>query len=128
MFRDREKELQRLEEELLAEEKREQEEKLVEQDVFDTDAPTMVFHQSDEDLTAEIRRILEESDRRQAQSVRVYNTDRCDTDLEDYSEQVRQPRKKDRSILYLSILAGVLTLCIVIVVLVWLKRYVGLGA
>ena len=127
MFKDREKELRRLEEELLAQEQEEQDADQETQADFDTDAPTMVFHQSDEDLTEEIRRILNESDRRQAQPVRAYNTDRSDMDLDDYSEQVYQPRKKDHSMLYLSLLAAVLTLCIVIVVLIWLRRYLGLG-
>ena len=56
----------------------------------------------------------------------IYNTDDTDEDLEAYSREVYESRRRgDSMIRMLSILAVILTVCIVAVVAWWVLRYGG---
>ena len=134
MFKDTQQELQRLEEELLAEDEKELEETAQEeeyedfvdfsefdQDMMDLAASTLVFRSGAE----KFRQQLNEQ-QRESTPVRAYNSDETDEDLDDYSEEVWEPsRKKDGSLMGLTVLAVILTLCIVAVLAWWLARFVG---
>lgn len=134
MFKDAQRELQRLEEELLAEEEEELEESAGEaededfmdfsefdQDMMDRTASTLVFRSGAE----KFRQQLNEQQRK-AVPVRAYNSDETDQDLDDYSEEVWEPRKKGESLGGLVVLAIILTLGIVAVVAWWMVRFMGL--
>ena len=81
MFRDRQSELQRLEEALLAEEDA-QEEIPEEEELLQVDTAYANF----------------------ANGYRVYNTDRSDKDLEDYSDDVYQAQSHKRTGLWIALL------------------------
>jgi len=61
--------------------------------------------------------------RNYASGYRAYNTDTCDTDLEQYSEQVRKEDKRSGGLVALACL---LAAGIIAVLLWWLLRYRGL--
>ena len=134
MFKDTQEELERLEEELLAEEEPEElpeaepEEwdfSQFDQDVFDQDEPTMIYPGGAHRFQQE----LDEAQRRPKSTppVRARNTDRTDEDLEAYSDQVWDPDSgKDRGLTYLAILAVVLTAALVLVVAWWVLRFRGM--
>ena len=85
MAKDREQELRRLERELLEEEQKEKEEQIYEQ-LLSEDDPL-----PEEDLAEEIRRVLEG---RAPIEAEVQNMDRTDVDLDDYSREVLEPKKR----------------------------------
>lgn len=134
MFKDTQQELQRLEEELLAEEEEELEEAAAEeeyedfldfsefdQDMMDRTASTLVFRSGAE----KFRQQLNDQQHKSA-PVHAYNSDETDEDLDDYSEEVWEPNgRKDGSLVGLTVLAVVLTLCIVTVLAWWMMYFVG---
>lgn len=127
MFRDTKEELKRLEEELLAEEnlppKTQSKEEITEETLSDLmGGDTVVIRQED------LEKAMKEKSARRGRYVgkyEAYNTDKADADLDTYREAVRSP-KKDRSILFLSILALVLLAAIFGVLIWWLVRFRGL--
>lgn len=82
MFRDRENQLQRLEEALLAEEEEIREDPSEEEELLQVDSTYANF----------------------ANGYRVYNTDRSDEDLDEYSEDVYQAQSSKRTGLWVAIL------------------------
>jgi len=131
MWNDAKEELKRLEAELLAEEETPKEEKNEDEE--------------DDDLLDEqkLDLLLEEDDTRAAESgvyrnfsngygkdlrnfasgYEAYNSDKTDTDLESYSEEVRSGKKE--RITDLLIVAGVLTLGIVAMAIYYVLRFGG---
>ncbi len=135
MFKDTEKELKRLEEELLAAEEMDQEEEDLEE-VYDEDyeedfdeeydaAPQEQVSNSWTDETQvfecipQYRSAAENHNR--AAGGAVYNADKVDRDLEDFSEEVRKPKRS--GVTGLLITALLLTAGILAVVAWWLVRY-----
>lgn len=151
MFKDTEKELKRLEEELLAQEEEDEASRQSDEeyeDGYDQDweemfdeAPaenagqeedwqdmTRVFYGGVEGWQDETR--VYNTDALQAQQQanrscggRIYNTDKTDEDLSDYGEQIREPAGK--SLTGLMVTAALLTAGILGVVIFWLVRYGG---
>lgn len=124
MFKDTEAELQRLEAELLAQEEPEQQKENFCDEEYDSDEPTMIFRESDDDLIDEIRQVLNGYDTPSQRPVKAYNADRTEEDLEEYSRQVwEDDRKKDRTGAWLVAVAVILTISIVALVGYWMVRY-----
>ena len=112
MLRDRDEELQRLNQDLLAQEEPEQEEILDEETLDELlEEDTQI-----EDTEAYVN---------YSNGYRAYNTDKTDTDLESFSEAVRTPAK-DKSLTFLSVLALALTGGIVLVLIYLLLKFRGL--
>ena len=113
MFKDTERELKRLQEELLAEEEEEKQEPEETEDDLDFFLENFDFG--------------EEEPETPPVPVHAYNSDAADTDLEEYSEETWEASSgKDRLTVFLTVLAVLLTLCIVAVLLWAVGRY-GLG-
>lgn len=102
MFKDRQSELQRLEEALLAEEA-ETEELPEEAELHQVDTAYANF----------------------ANGYRVYNTDRADNDLEDYSEDVYQAEKRSHTGLWVALL--LVSLLVLGFLGGWLFGFLGVG-
>lgn len=117
MFKDAKEELKRLEEALLEEEEDQQADEDVE--ALLDQAKEMLEQTSDE--TQVFRWQPEELQR----SGRMYNSDRTDEDLQQFSEQVRGGEKK--SLTGLIIIAAILAAGIVAVVIWWILRYGGIS-
>lgn len=131
MFKDTDKELQRLEAELLAEEEVQQpqavpeeepdEELLSEEELDALLADTgpakgrVVYQNFSNGYGRELRNY--------ASGYNAYNSDTCDEDLDSYSEEVRQEPKKYTALV---VLACLLAAGIVGILLWWLLRYGGL--
>ena len=114
MFKDTERELKRLEEELLAEEEETKQQPEEDEDDLDFFLENFDFGE-EEPETPQV-------------PVHAYNTDTTDTDLEEYSEETWEATpKKDRMILSLTVLAVLLTVCIVAVLIWAVGRYGLLG-
>lgn len=115
MFRDTQKELKRLEAQLLAEE--------AEEETEDTSPEEEL---TDEDME-ELRRLLKEPQaeyRNYANNYRAYNTDSTDTDPEEYSRALQAERPRGRGAL---VVLSVLCLAGVIVLVAWwLAKWGGL--
>jgi len=96
MFKDTQKELQRLQEQLLQEEAQEQ-----------GNAP---LSEDFEDFDEEIPDVY----RNYANNYRAYNSDTSDNDLEAVSEEVRNPSRRQnfRSLCLMALLAGILAILI----------------
>lgn len=105
MFQDKEEELKRLEEALLAEEETEEE-----QEISQPQDATMVFQPVAEPAGVSPRK--------------VYNTDVLDTDLDDFSRRVERP--KGEGLTGLVILAILLTAGVVCAVIWWVLRLRGI--
>ena len=129
MFRDTQEELKRLEEQLLAEEDlpKEQEPEL------DEATRVIPIPQAQELLSDLEESEEEETDLPQPQRKKkgryighfeAYNSDRTDTDMKKYSEEVRQP-KGDPVVLALSILALILMAAILGILIWWFIRFRG---
>ena len=150
MFKDTEKELKRLEEELLAEEAEdtaaEETEEAYEdtcdenwEEVFnqaqaETDPQeedwqdmTRIFYGGDEDWQDKTRVFnvdaLQAQQSAQSSAKNVYNTDKADDDLEEYTQQVEAPARK--GVTGLVVTAALLTAGILGVVIWWLVRFGG---
>lgn len=119
MHKDTKEALARLEKELLEEEKQE---KPVQEPEFPD------FSEFDLDLfeEAEPTRVIGNEKKPAPSPAAVYNTDDTDEDLESYSREVYESRRRvDPMVRMLSVLAVVLTVCIVAVVAWWVLRYGG---
>lgn len=110
MFKDTRQELQRLEEALLQEAAAEQEEK--EQDALLDDPGD--FGEDTPEIYQNYRN----------RHIRAYNTDVSDEDLDTYSEEVYQPRKR-KDLLVLSVIALCLIAGILAVLAYWAVRLWG---
>lgn len=119
MYKDAKEELKRLEEALLEEEEEQQAETEADTDIDElleqtkeileqASDETQVFHWQPEELI---------------QSGRVYNADKTDEDLQQFSEQVRNGGKKNLTGWIVT--AAVLAAGIVAVVIWWILRYGG---
>ncbi len=113
MFKDTEKELRRLEAELLAQEPQ--------QDKTDEDALL-------EDILEEYGSHKEQSQQSSLeytqvyQGVRVYNNDSVEQDPEELSQELLE-EPKEKGVLALAITAGVLTVAILCTIVWWIARY-----
>ena len=119
MHKDTKEALARLEKELLKEEKQEQ-------PVREQEFPD--FSEFDLDLfeDAEPTMVSGNKKRPAPSPAAIYNTDDTDEDLEAYSREVYESRRRgDSMIRMLSILAVILTVCIVAAVAWWVLRYGG---
>ena len=116
MFKDRNEELKRLEEELLEEET---EEEVCEEDIYEEDE----FYEDDEvyeEDDPEKTRVIPETVRH----YRVKSTDRLDVDLESFSREVEQGNHSSgRGLVLLMVL---LSLAVAAVLLYYVFRYGGL--
>ena len=107
MFRDRERELRWLEEQLLEEEEEDEE-------LLDDETVENLLGDTDQARDPGIYQNYSNDYGRKnpAADYKVYNTDRVDVDLEQFSEQVRNPRKKSGCtgflVLLLLLMIGVL--------------------
>ena len=110
MYKDAREELKRLEEALLEEEEPQEEE--LQEETEEEDVTL---------LLEDIKGFLGEDE--EATIPHVYNTDRTDTDLDSYSEEVHSGQKQ--SLTGLVILAVALALGIVAIVVWWVIRYGG---
>ena len=110
MFEDKRKALEALEAELLKEEAAEQADSLYlnEEDLLDD--------------PADIGEYPLASHSNYQTRLRAYNADRTDTDLDDYSEQVRRPRR-DAGTLALCVIALCLLTGILAVLVYWFIRF-----
>ncbi len=113
MFRDKDEELQRLNEDLLAQEAPEQTDTLDEETL--------------DSLLKEDTQIgePEEGYANYSNGYRAYNTDKTDTDLDSFSEAVREPGK-DKVLTFLSVLALALAGAIVLVLVFLVLKFRGL--
>lgn len=120
MFRDRDEELQRLEEALLEEEEEEQKQRIEEEieeerqkarrdEAEEEEEDDISFYQPDDTEDDEA-----DTFPNYANNYRAYNSDRVDVDLDEYSEQVRQEPKRGSCLLTLALilLCGILVMLI----------------
>ncbi len=132
MFRDTKEELKRLEQQLLAEE----DEQIQEESAEDISSEELEELKQLLESNSEEPMITEDDDfdivrnfdgqvRNYANNYKAYNSDKSDTDLESYSEEVRNP-SQDRSESFLTVLALVLLAGILGVLAWWLVRFKGL--
>ena len=110
LFKDKKQALEELDQ--LLQEESEEPEEVLEEEAFSEDelaeepeAPAVIYHNYANDYGR-----------------RIYNTDRTDTDLDDYSNQVYQP-KKSSDIKLLTAIAFTLAAAILGVVIWWVIRY-----
>ena len=124
MFRDQEEELQRLQQELLAQEEPETEEEdedLLEDAELDAllkdtrpSEDRMIYQNYSNGYGKDLRNY--------ASGYQAYNTDNLDTDLDEFSRQVREPQRKNGPLV-----AAMLLAVAILVVVCWiLWRYWGL--
>ncbi len=151
MFKDTEKELKRLEEELLAEEELDEETEAVpddaEQETYDdtedwdemfeqdqTEEPqedmdmTRIFYGGEPDWQDRTRvfnvdALQAQQEAKEHCADHIYNADNTDEDLQDYASQVEEPARK--SMTGLVVTAMLLTAGILGVVIWWLIRFGG---
>lgn len=119
MYKDAKEELKRLEQALLEEEEEQQTEEEADTDIDALLEQTKEMLEQPSDETQVFHWQPEELQR----SGRVYNADKTDEDLLQFSEQVRGGEKK--SLTGLIITAAVLAAGIVAVVIWWILRYGG---
>lgn len=135
MFRDTQEELKRLEEQLLAEEDLPKEQE--QEPELDQATRVIPIPQAQEplsDLTEEAEEAEEEEPElpqprrkktgRYIGRFEAYNSDKTDTDLNKYSEEVRRP-KGDPVVLALSVLALILMAAILGILIWWFIRFRG---
>lgn len=128
MARDQEEELQRLDEALWEDEDWEDEEDDQEdEDLLEEETLDQLLHDEAPGSGSRIYRNYSngygQKLRNYASGYRAYNSDRCDVDLDDYSESVRKEKPAGAGLV---ILACVLTAGIVAVLIWWLLRYGGM--
>ncbi|MBR5529747.1 MAG: hypothetical protein IKU57_04645 [Oscillospiraceae bacterium] len=116
MFRDKEEELARLEEQLLEDEPAEEETEEYEED-FEEEEEAFLEEPSGD--TSDYKNFANDYGH-----VDAYNADKADLDLEDYSEEVYTPSetRKDNKLLYTIFL---LLAAIFLVLAWWVARYTG---
>ena len=124
MFRDREEELRRIQEQLLEDEEPEAEEtdQLLDEDTLDallSDSQQSQNPQVYQNFSNDYGKNL----RNYASGYKAYNSDRTDTDLDSFSEAVREPKQAGK-LLWLAFVLLALAVAVVGAVL-WL--YLGLG-
>lgn len=127
MFKDKREELERLEAQLRLEEEQEALEEAYHEEFDDiTEEDYDGFEEEEEDLDQfeeEVTQLYRNYSNRYGQ-VRGYNTDDSDIDLDEYSEEVRQPKKRS-DILVLSAIAMALLAGIFAVLAWWAVRLLG---
>lgn len=123
MFRDAKEELERLESELLAEEDETPEEELLPEETLDELLQDTRAAQSG-GVYSNFSNGYGRNLRNYASGYKAYNSDKCDEDLDTYSEAVRAPMRSGLTgwvVLALLLLAGIFA------VLIWyLVRYGGM--
>ena len=113
MFKDTQKELKRLEAELLAQEP--QQDKTDEEALLEDILEEYGSHnQTPEQPPLEYTQVY--------QSARVYNNDSVEQDPEELSEELLE-EPKEKGVLALAITAGVLTVAILCTIVWWIARY-----
>ena len=132
MFRDAKEELKRLEQQLLAEEDEPVQEETADdisseeleelKQLLESDSEEPMLTEDDD---FDIVRNFDGQVRNYANNYKAYNSDKSDTDLESYSEEVRNPGQ-DRSESFLTVLALVLMAGILGILVWWLIRFKGL--
>lgn len=132
MFQDAKEELKRLEQQLLAEEDEPVQEESTEdisseeleelKQLLESDSEKPMITEDDD---FDIVRNFDGQVRNFANNYKAYNSDKTDTDLERYSEEVRYP-SQDRSESFLTVLALVLLAGILGILVWWLVRFKGL--
>ena len=132
MFQDAKEELKRLEQQLLAEEDEPVQEESTEdisseeleelKQLLESDSEKPMITEDDD---FDIVRNFDGQVRNFANNYKAYNSDKTDTDLERYSEEVRYP-SQDRSESFLTVLAVVLLAGILGILVWWLVRFKGL--
>ena len=132
MFQDAKEELKRLEQQLLAEEDEPVQEESTEdisseeleelKQLLESDSEEPMITEDDDFDTV---RNFDGQVRNFANNYKAYNSDKTDTDLESYSEEVRYP-SKDRSESFLTVLALVRLAGILGILVWWLVRFKGL--
>jgi hypothetical protein len=122
MFRDREEELQRLQDQLLEEEDPQPEEALPDDDDFD-DLLSENQPIEDPEIYQNYSNDYGKNLRNYASGYRVYNSDKTDTDLDTYSESVREGQPSRRFLWIPVLLLGLLAA--VVLALLW--KYLRLG-
>ena len=129
MFRDTQQALQQLEQQLLLEEETPLEETTGDMSQQELDAMKKLLNSGDEQLVFQAQADEYEAVREASGKIRnyanrynAYNSDITDTDLEHYSEEVRNPRKKHNlfplAAIILALLLGILG-----VLVWWLVRF-----
>ena len=132
MFQDAKEELKRLEQQLLAEEDEPVQEESAEdisseeleelKQLLESDSEKPMITEDDD---FDIVRNFDGQVRNFANNYKAYNSDKTDTDLESYSEEIRYP-SQDRSESFLTVLALVLLAGILGILVWWLIRFKGL--
>ena len=132
MFQDAKEELKRLEQQLLAEEDEPVQEESTEdisseeleelKQLLESDSEEPMITEDDDFDTV---RNFDGQVRNFANNYKAYNSDKTDTDLERYSEEVRYP-SQDRSESFRTVLALVLLAGILGILVWWLVRFKGL--
>lgn len=132
MFQDAKEELKRLEQQLLAEEDEPVQEESTEdisseeleelKQLLESDSEKPMITEDDD---FDIVRNFDGQVRNFANNYKAYNSDKTDTDLERYSEEIRYP-SQDRSESFLTVLALVLLAGILGILVWWLIRFKGL--
>lgn len=129
MFRDRDEELRRLQEQLLEEEEPEENADLEEDEDFETEEDLDALLDEDTEIGASGVYQNYSNDygrnlRNYATGYKAYNADRTDTDLERYSDAVREEPKRSSAVAWFVVLLLVL-MGLVVGVIAW--KYLGLG-
>ena len=132
MFQDAKEELKRLEQQLLAEEDEPVQEETADdisseeleelKQLLESDSKEPMLTEDDD---FDIVRNFDGQVRNYANNYKAYNSDKSDTDLESYSEEVRNPGQ-ERSESFLTVLALVLLAGILGILVWWLIRFKGL--
>lgn len=122
MYKDAEEELKRLEEALLEEE--EQPEEMPEEDGQEEDLQELLEEaQRIAGLSDDSTQVYRWQEPLQDQTARVYNTDKTDEDLEEFSRAVQEEPQK--GITGLAITAITLAIAVLGVLIWWMIRYRG---
>ena len=117
MFKDREEELKRLEEELLEEELQEQPDEYEEDEEYDEEYEEEPENDADEDATRMFTPV--------SRTYRVKNTDRTDVDLERYSKEVEEGTQSNRGLAILLLLLCVGVAAVLLYYVLRLRGYVS---
>ncbi len=122
--KDKEEELQRLQQELLAQEEP-VEDILPEEEYLDDDLVDTLLEEDTKTGAAGVYQNFSNGYgkdlRNFASGYKAYNSDKTDTDLESYSEAVREPKKSGGLILFLLILMGLLCVTAAALVVYYLR-------
>lgn len=97
MYRDREEELQRLQKQLLEDEEPAQEQEEEEEELLDEETLEELLNESSQIKNTKVYQNFSndygKNLRNYASGYKAYNSDRIDTELDSYSEAVREPKK-----------------------------------